>query len=202
MRRLAPRLISTKDIYVLKSSPLVKLAGSNPLVHLLGDGAKILLEGATPAITLKHTEQTVSLRLDSSEQKISLPEWGGFLAWLRSGVYIPVAVAKQISEVSTTSPVELDRVYVLASSIPPNTQLVLFLIADIYNDSGYTTCIRATFSDATVELCTTSTSYETKSGSAVVSTLTDGWMVLEVSRIDGGTGYVKNACALLIPRVV
>ncbi len=178
----------------------LNLSGNGCRIALNGALPNITLTGATPSLTLAHTEQTVSLRVDSSAQKISLPEWSGYLAWLKSGNLIPVGFAKHIAEVSTTGTIVLDQLFVLASSIPPNTQMLLYLRADVYNNGGYTTCIRASFSDATVQLCTTATAYTTLTGSATVNTLTDGWLILDVSSVAGGTAYVKNAVALLVPR--
>ena len=115
-----------------------------------------------------------------------------------SGNYLgPTYVAKQISQVSLTATATLDQTFVLASSLRPNTQLLLYLTVTLYNNGGYTTCVAASFSNATVSLCTTSTSAVTLTGSATVSTLTNGWLTLSLSSIAGGTVYISNACAVL-----
>jgi hypothetical protein len=38
----------------------------------------------------------------------------------------------------------------------------------------------------------------TLTGTATVTTLTSGWLVLSLSSIAGGTAYVSNACADLV----
>jgi hypothetical protein len=152
----------------------------------------------TPTLTLTYPGvNTVSIQLTSSAQKL-VTSWGPYLSMQSTGNYLgPVYVAKQISTVSLTATAILDQTFVLASSIPPNVQLLLYLTVTLYNNGGYTTCVSASFSDATVTLCTTSTSAVTLTGSATVSTLTNGWLTLSLSSIAGGTAYVSNACAVL-----
>jgi hypothetical protein len=153
---------------------------------------------STPTLTLTYPgTNTVSIQLTSSAQKL-VTSWGPYLTMQSSGNYLgPVYTAKQISTVSLTATATLDQTFVLASSLRPNTQLLLYLTVTLYNNGGYTTCVAASFSNATVSLCTTSTSAVTLTGSATVTTLTNGWLTLSLSSIAGGTAYVSNACAVL-----
>jgi len=153
---------------------------------------------STPTLTLTYPgTNTVSIQLTSSAQKL-VTSWGPYLSMQSSGNYLgPVYTAKQISQVSLTAAATLDQTFVLASSIPPNMQLLLYLTVTLYNNGGYTTCVAASFSNATVTLCTTSTAAVTLTGSATVTTLTNGWLTLSLSSIAGGTAYVSNACAVL-----
>jgi len=152
----------------------------------------------TPTLTLTYPgTNTVSIQLTSSAQKL-VTSWGPYLTMQSTGNYLgPVYTAKQISQVSLTAAATLDQTFVLASSIPPNMQLLLYLTVTLYNNGGYTTCVAASFSNATVSLCTTSTAAVTLTGSATVTTLTNGWLTLSLSSIAGGTAYVSNACAVL-----
>jgi len=152
----------------------------------------------TPTLTLTYPGvNTVSIQLTSSAQKL-VTSWGPYLSMQSTGNYLgPVYTAKQISTVSLTAATTLDQTFVLASSIPPNMQLLLYLTVTLYNNGGYTTCVAASFSNATVSLCTTSTAAVTLTGSATVTTLTNDWLVLSLSSIAGGTAYVSNACAVL-----
>lgn len=144
---------------------------------------------------------TAQLKVIAS-QKIGVVNWANtpYLLVAKAGDLVPVFFAKKIEEVSATGATELDRTFVLAESIPPNIKLLLYLRADVYNNAGATSCVRAYFSDATVELCTTATAYTTLTGSAEVSTLKNDWLVLDISRVDSGTAYVKLACAVLVPK--
>jgi len=153
---------------------------------------------STPTLTLTYPgTNTVSIQLTSSAQKL-VTSWGPYLSMQSTGNYLgPVYTAKQISQVSLTAAATLDQTFVLASSIPPNMQLLLYLTVTLYNNGGYTTCVAASFSNATVTLCTTSTAAVTLTGSATVTTLTNGWLTLSLSSIAGGTAYVSNACAVL-----
>jgi len=161
------------------------------------------IEGSSPSIQFIYPGvNTATLRLSSSAQKIDIPEWGAYLNPLKTGNLIPVFEAKQISEVSTTAATELDRVFVLAESIPPNINLILYLRGDVYNNGGATSCIRAVFGGATVELCTTSTAYVTLTGSATVPNLVNDWLILSISQVAAATAFVKLTAALIIPKAV
>ncbi len=176
-----------QDLIIAKSLPTLKLSG------------------ATPMLTLEYPgTNTVSLRLSAAGTKIDLPEWGAYVDILKTGNLVPVFHAKRIPELSSTAAVELDRTFVLAESLPPNVQLLLYLRADVYNNAGATTCVRGylTGSGATVELCTTSTVYVTLTGSAVVTTLVNDWLVLALSVVAAGTAFVRNAQVLVIPKAV
>jgi len=159
----------------------------------------LTIQMSTPTLTLTYPgTNTVSIQLTSSAQKI-VTSWGPYLTMQSTGNYLGLfGVAKQISQVSLTAAATLDQTYVLASSVPPNAQLILFLTVTMYNNGGYTTCVAASFSNATVTLCTTSTAAVTLTGTATVTTLTSGWLVLSLSSIAGGTAYVSNACANLV----
>ena len=165
-------------------------------------GSSLAVSGSTPVIALVYPgTNTVSLILPSSLQRI-YTSWGSYLTMQSTGNYLyPVYEAKACvtATCSYTATAILDQTYVLASSIPPNTQLILFLTVTMYNNGGYTTSVSAIFSNATVTLTTTSTSAVTLTGSATVTTLTNGWLTLELSALAGGTAYISNAAAVLIP---
>lgn len=160
------------------------------------------ISASTPTLTLTYPgTNTVSIELTSSANKI-VTSWGPYLSMQSTGNYIvPVFEAKYSVTGTTalTATATLDQTYVLASSLPPNVQLILFVTATVYNNGGYTTSISAVFSNATVTLTTTSTSAVTLTGSATVTTLANGWLTLSLSALGGGTAYLSNVAAVLIP---
>jgi len=198
MAYLERRLKDWYDIQEPVAGP-VTLASSLTVSGTATFQSAVNISMSTPTLTLTYPgTNTVSIQLTSSAQKI-VTSWGPYLTMQSTGNYLGLfGVAKQISQVSLTAAATLDQTYVLASSVPPNAQLILFLTVTMYNNGGYTTCVAASFSNATVTLCTTSTAAVTLTGTATVTTLTSGWLVLSLSSIAGGTAYVSNACADLV----
>ena len=186
---------------VVLASTLV-VNGAVAINNTLTLGNALTISMNTPTLTLVYPgTNTVSISLPSSAQKIAT-SWGYYLTMQSTGNYLyPVYEAKACvtATCSYTATGTLDQTYVLASSIPPNTQLILFLTATMYNNGGYTTSVSAIFSNATVTLTTTSTSAVTLTGSATVTTLTNGWLTLQLSALAGGTAFISNAAAVLIP---
>ena len=191
------RLVDWYDIQEPVAGP-VTLASNLTVQGVTTFQNAVNISMSTPTLTLTYPgTNTVSIQLTSSAQKL-VTSWGPYLTMQSTGNYLgPVYTAKQISQVSLTAAATLDQTFVLASSIPPNMQLLLYLTVTLYNNGGYTTCVAASFSNATVTLCTTSTAAVTLTGSATVTTLTNGWLTLSLSSIAGGTAYVSNACAVL-----
>jgi len=191
------RLVDWYDIQEPVAGP-VTLASNLTVQGVTTFQNAVNISMSTPTLTLTYPgTNTVSIQLTSSAQKL-VTSWGPYLSMQSSGNYLgPVYTAKQISQVSLTAAATLDQTFVLASSIPPNMQLLLYLTVTLYNNGGYTTCVAASFSNATVTLCTTSTAAVTLTGSATVTTLTNDWLTLSLSSIAGGTAYVSNACAVL-----
>jgi len=198
MAYLERRLQDWYDIQEPVAGP-VRLASSLTVSGTVTFQNTVNISMSTPTLTLTYPGiNTVSIQLTSSAQKI-VTSWGPYLTMQSTGNYLGlVYTAKQISTVSLTAAATLDQTYVLASSVPPNAQLILFLTVTMYNNGGYTTCVAASFSNATVTLCTTSTAAVTLTGTATVTTLASGWLVLSLSSIAGGTAYVSNACADLV----
>jgi hypothetical protein len=197
MGHIERRLVDWYDIQEPVAGP-VTLASNLTVQGTTTFQNAVNISMSTPTLTLTYPgTNTVSIQLTSSAQKL-VTSWGPYLTMQSSGNYLgPVYTAKQISTVSLTAAATLDQTFVLASSIPPNMQLLLYLTVTLYNNGGYTTCVAASFSNATVTLCTTSTTAVTLTGSATVSTLTNAWLTLGLSSIAGGTAYVSNACAVL-----
>jgi len=191
---------ATASIGVAGSQAVVLLTGTAPKVSVSGTSASVEVRGSGSYLHLENTGiGTAQLRVIAA-QKIGVVNWSNtpYLVVTKVGDLLPVFTAKQISEIQATAPTELDRTFVLAEKLPPNFKLLLYLRADVYNNAGATSCVRAYFSNATVELCTAATAYQTLTGSAEVTTLTNDWMVLDVSRVDAGTCFVRLACAILM----
>jgi len=104
----------------------------------------------------------------------------------------------RMSELGVTEATVIDRVYVPASSHLTLSTMKIYLRADIRNNGGYSSTLRATFSDGTASVTSSSTTYETLSDVQNVPTLADGDFTLEVSAVGGATCYVRNVSALLI----
>jgi len=122
----------------------------------------------------------------------------GAVAWEPAGVLRATeAQLHRMSELGVTEATVIDRKYVPASSYL-NTPMKIYLRADIRNNGGYSSTLRATFSDAIASVTSSSTTYETLSDITDVPTLADGDFTLEVSAVGGATCYVRNVSALLM----
>ena len=162
------------------------------------------LEGATPQYCLAYPgQQTAVIRLPAAGRlehyDVGKGESLGYLARFKVGQRIPMAHLRQYSEVSFTANAVVDLEHVpLSGGIPVDMKLRIFLKADVYNNGGYTTQVRAYFSDATAIVETTSTSYVTLSTVVDVPTPNvDDDFALDVV-VAGGTAFVKNVTALVL----
>jgi len=162
------------------------------------------LEGATPQLSLAYPgQQTIALRLPTKD-RIEAFDAGantslGYIPRFKVGQRIPFVTLHRYAEGSYTANATIDALTVpLSTGIPESTKLRIFLKADIYNNGGATTTLKAVFSDGTAALTTTATAYVTLSTIVDVPTPNvDGEFSLSIE-VSGGTAFIKNVTAMLL----
>ena len=164
----------------------------------------VVVAKSTPAVKLQFTgTQTVAIRLPTKD-KIEAYDVGaatslGYLCRYKTGQRIPIGMLHKYPETSYTANTTIDLAHFpLDTGIPQNTKLRIFLKADMYNNGGYTTTLKAIFNDGTASLTTTSTTYVTLSTIVDVPTpnvSADFSLAIDVS---GGTAYIKQVTAMLL----
>lgn len=114
------------------------------------------------------------------------------------GAKIPVAMLTQYSETSYTASATITVAHLpLTSMLPSTAKLSLYLKADLYNNGGFTTTVKAIYGDGTAAVTTTNTAYVTLSTTVTVPSVVEGDLELAVD-VSGGTAFIKNVTALLL----
>lgn len=185
-----------------------ELVGDNIYLRVVGDNAKLEVVGNNALITV--TGNGVALRINNEaggsvtftvENNILVDvDSNSIIPRFPTGSTFPTYFVKKIEETEvTTAPTVLDKLYVYLPSTGIGVKYRLVLYAEVYNNAGQPTVLELKYKNSSAAISTVETQYSSCISFAEVTELGDDWLILQVSTLNGGTAYIRNACGLLVP---